>query len=273
MQNKKTTILLLLATSFFIVGYYPALELLARKWSTSDDYAHSFLIVPIIAYMIWDKRNLFTYCENKGYIGLSLVVLSVVSYIISLQTQIPTVIFLATALTLTSVLIYMGGPHVLRELIIPIVLIFMIIPIPNQMYSMITLPLQLKVSQVNEVLVHLLGVPIYREGNILQIPGKSFEVVEACSGMRSLISLTTLSLVFGYFTLQKSRLKCVLFCLSIPIAFVINVLRVFILVLAFHFLKLDLTVGIEHTTLGMILFLSGLGLLFAAQRMLEFWEN
>ncbi len=273
MPNKKTTILLLLAAVIFIVGYYPAIKLLVGKWSASDDYAHSFLIVPIVAYMIWDKRYLFENNENKGYIGLLLVILSVIFYIIALQTQIPTVIFLAIALTITSVLIYMGGTQTLRKLIIPIVLIFMIIPIPNQIYSMITLPLQLKVTQVNEILIQLLGIPIYREGNILQIPGKSFEVVEACSGLRSLISLTTLSLVFGYFTLHRNWLKCVLFGLSIPIAFLINILRVFILVVAFHFFRLDLTIGTEHTTLGMVLFLSGLGLLLAAQRILEFWEN
>ena len=273
MQNKKTIILALLALCLFIIGYYPAIEILVGKWSASEDYAHSFLIVPIIAYMIWDRREIFIKYESSGFGGLLLLVCSVLSYIIALQTQIPTVIFLATAVTLTGLLMYFGGISVFRELAVPIILIFMIIPIPNQLYSMVTLPLQLKVTQMNEVLVQLLGVPIYREGNVLQIPEKSFEVVEACSGLRSLIALTTLSLVFGYFTLQKSLFKCLLFIMSIPIAILVNVIRVFVLVVAFHFFKLDLSVGTTHTILGMAVFLLGLVLLFAGQRVLELWEK
>ncbi len=273
MQNKKTIILALIAMTLFVIGYFPALELLVQKWSSSDDYSHAFLTVPIIVYMVWAKRACFKEYTGRGYGGVLLVGLSVFLHICALKMEIPTVIFLVTALTIVSVLVYLGGFSVLRELTIPILLIFIIIPIPNQLYSMVTLPLQLKITQVNEFLIQLLGVSVYREGNVLQIPGKSFQVVEACSGMRSLISLTTFSLVVSYFTLKKSKLKCLLFASSLPIAFAVNVIRVLVLVVAFHFFKLDLTSGIEHTITGLVIFMFGLVLLFAVQRMLEFWEK
>lgn len=272
MQNKK--IILVAAVSFaFVLCYFPAFVMLFDKWSNSEDYAHAFLIVPIVIYMIWLKRDCFLNYSGHGAAGLLFVVFSLLFYVISLQIQIPTIIFLAIALTIASVLVYLGGLVILKELAIPVILIFMIIPIPNQLYSMITLPLQLKVTQVNEFLVHLSGVPIYREGNVLQIPGKSFQVVEACSGLRSLIALTTLSLVFGYFSLRKSWLKGLLFASSLPIAFLVNVIRVFVLVTAFHFFGLDLTAGAEHTMTGMVVFLFGLAFLFGVQRILESWET
>jgi exosortase len=273
MQNNKTIGLVFTTILVFLFTYFPALELLVDKWSNSEDYAHSFLIVPIVLYMIWKKREVFDQNKDQNYAGGGLVLVSVFLYACALQIEVPTAIFVAVFLTIVSVLVYLGGFSILKELTIPILLLFMVIPIPNQLYSMVTFPLQLKISQVNEFLIQLMGVPIYREGNVLNVPGKSFQVVEACSGMRSLISLSTLSLVVGYFMLQKSRLKCCLFALSFPIAFLVNVVRVMVLVVAFHYFKLDLSSGIEHTITGMVIFMFGLVLLYGLQRVLEFWDT
>ncbi len=258
--------------AFFAVSYYPALALFAQKWLASEDYTHAFFIVPVIIYMIWLKREVLV--ERKGSLlaGIVLTITSILLYLASLQLQIPTLIFLATIATIISALIYIAGFHVLKELTIPILLLFMLVPIPNQLLSMLTASLQLNISAISELFIRQLAVPIFREGNVLNLQDKSFQIVEACSGIRSLISMTTLSILIGYFTLTRTWSIVFLFLFSIPVAIVINLIRVITLVLAFHYFHLDLSAGTSHTITGLVLFILGLTLLFALQRALESWE-
>jgi exosortase len=175
-------------------------------------------------------------------------------------------------LTIVSTIIYLFGLGTLKNIAIPLALLFLVIPIPNQFLSMLTATLQIKVSQASTVLAQLFSIPIFREGNVLHIPDKTFQVVEACSGIRSLISLSTLSLIFSYFTLNRWWSVTALLLLSIPVAVVINILRVVSLVVVYHWFKIDLSVGTAHTVAGLVLFLFGLFLLNLLQRVLKSWE-
>ena len=273
MQQLKPYILPAIVLLLFGVSYYPAFDGLVSKWSASDDYTHAFFTVPVVAYMIWLQRSLLVESCGRPLIGIVLIVLSVLLYLVSLQLQIPTITSVATVFTVISGLIYFGGFRVLKEMAIPILLLFMVIPVPNQLLSMITASLQLKVSQASETIVQLFSVPLFREGNILQIPGKTFQVVDACSGIRSLISMTTLSLIIGYFTLTRGRSILFLLLFSIPVAVVINIVRVISLVLVYYYFKIDITSGTWHTVSGLLLFSLGLVMLFSFQRILEYWEG
>ncbi len=213
--------------------------------------------------------------EGKGqpFLGLLFIVISVFLYLVSVQLQIPTIMYIVTAFTIISGLIYFAGFRVLKEMAIPIVLIFLLIPIPNQLLSMVTASLQLKISYASEMVMQFFSVPVFREGNVLHIPDRTFQVVEACSGIRSLITIMTLSLILGYFTLKKSRSTLLLFIFSIPVAILLNIVRVVFLVLAYYYFQVDLTSGLTHTIFGLVLFLTGLALLYLFQRILEFWET
>lgn len=257
---------------FFGVAFYPAIDLFIDKWSASDDYTHAFFAVPIAAYMIWQKRHCLIDSSGHPVSGIFLIVFSVCFYLLALDLQVPTIIFFSTILTIVSILIYFGGFSVLKKLGIPILLLFMVIPIPNQLLSMVTATLQLKVSEISDVIIQLFSVPVFREGNVIEIPGKAFQVVDACSGIRSLISLSTLSLIISYFTLTRVVSASALFLFALPVAVCINICRVVSLVLAYYYLGIDLAHGTPHTILGLVLFGIGLGLLFAFQRILERWE-
>lgn len=273
MYNYRTFIPSIFTGILFLVAYYPAFELLTQKWASSDDYFHAFFIVPVIVYFVWNKRDRLQTAPGSRAAGMFLVVLSLLIYLVSVQLQIPTLIFYATFISLISILIYLTGFRSLKELALPIILLIMIIPIPEQFLSMLTASLQLWISEVSENILRLLSVPMLREGNILHIEGKSFQVVEACSGVRSLVSMTTMSILIGYFTLNTLRSVIILFLLAIPVAIAINILRVILLVLAFHLYQMDLSTGSVHTLTGVVLFALGLLLLFGFQWILELWET
>lgn len=259
----------LFTLALFTAAFYPAFSQLVGKWNASDDYTHAFFVVPIICYMVWQKRGQLADSRGSLVAGLVLCAVSLFFYLLSLQIQVPTIIFLATACTIISIVVLLSGFRALGLLAVPLLLLFMIIPIPNQLFSMATATLQLKVSAASEILINLFGVPIFREGNVLHAPGKTFQVVEACSGIRSLISMTTLSLIIGYFTLERGPSIGILFLSSIPVALLINVVRVVALVVVYNYLEIDLSVGTPHTVLGVLLFMFGLALLFLIQRILE----
>ncbi len=273
MQRIKPYIMPIIILTLFVVAYYPALNSIVKKWNQSDDYTHAFFTVPIVIYMIWLKRNLLTEGKGQPVLGLFFVALSAFLYLVSVQLQIPTIMYIVTVFTVISGLVYFAGFLALKEMAIPIMLLFLVIPIPNQLLSMVTASLQLKVSYASEIVIQLFSVPLFREGNVLHIPDRTFQIVEACSGLRSLISLMTLSLILGYFTLIKSWSVFLLFMFSIPIAIFVNVVRVVFLILAYYYVHVDLAVGLTHTVFGLVLFLIGLGLLYSFQRLLELWET
>jgi exosortase len=271
---KNPFILPVLVFGLFIIAYFSTLELLVQKWAASDEYTHAFFTVPIIIYMLWQKRRFLEGSSGRSVKpSLALLILSLLLYILSLGLQIPTISFMTMVMTIFSGLIYLAGFRAVTKMATPLLLLLLIIPIPNQLYSMVTLPLQLQASQVSEVVIRLFGIPLFRDGNILHLPEKTFQVVEACSGLRSMITLLTLSLIIGYFLLRKKLSKSLLIAASMPVAFFVNIIRVVTMVLAFHFFQLDVTTGTAHTVMGVVIFVIALLMLFTLQRILEFWET
>lgn len=221
--------------------------------------------------MIWQKRDVFGK-YSSSVLGLSLVMLCAVGYILSIQIRVPAVMILTMVMFVIACLIYLGSFSILNEIPIPILLIILIIPIPLQLMTVITGVLQLWVSETATFLIRVLSIPIYREGNVLIIVERSFQVVDACSGVRSLISLTTLSLILGYFSFTRKISFLLLFIVSIPVALFVNVLRVVSMVALYHFFKVDITTGAPHTIAGLLLFGIGLLVLLIFQRVFEEWE-
>ncbi len=176
-------------------------------------------------------------------------------------------------MTLIGALVYVYGIGVIRVLFTPLLLVLLLIPVPDQLYTRLTFPLQLKVSQTSEILIRSLGVTIFREGNIMTIPGKTFEVVEACSGLRSIITLMTLSIIIGHFMLKGVVSRCLLFLAAVPTAIVVNIFRVTSMILLYHYFKIDLIEGTSHTIAGVLVFLLALAILLLLQRTLEWWET
>jgi exosortase len=224
--------------------------------------------------MVWSKRSVLAEATVRfSFIGLLILIVSAPLYMFALLTQVHTVIALSMFLTIIGAMIYLAGAKSIKELATPLILLLMLIPVPDQLYIQITFPLQLKVSQISEVFIRLFGVPILREGNVMNIPGKSFEVVEACSGLRSVITLLTLSVIMGYFMLKRLPSKLILVAAAVPTAIFVNIIRVIFMILLFHFFGLDLTAGTLHTITGLLIFGIALVILFLLLKVLEHWET
>lgn len=270
----KTTALALAASILFIAAYLPILKILVKVWWKSEEYSHAFLTLPVIVYMVWTKWDAISknHVKYTG-VGFVLLILSTLLYFLALAIQLRTIIAFSMFLTIVGAIIYTAGAKTLRDLATPLLLLVMLIPVPDKLYIQLTFPLQLKVSQISEMLVRLFQVPILREGNVMNIPGKSFEVVEACSGMRSVVALLTLSVIIGFFWLNKKSSKILLAMASMPTAILVNILRVTVMILLFHFFGMDLSEGALHTVTGISVFLVAALLLSIFERALRWREK
>ena len=123
-------------------------------------------------------------------------------------------------------MLFLGGTRALKTLAFPLLLLLFLFPIPATVYAQVTLPLQMFASATAETVLNSIGIPVLRDGNILELPHERLSVVEACSGIRSLLSLSFLSLIYAYFFDKRVGMRWVLLAATVPIAIAANAARV-----------------------------------------------
>ena len=257
-----------------VLAYLPVWTKLVEMWSESEENSHGYLILPISLYAVWCKREVLAKTPIQGSSwGLALTCLSLAIYIVSYYGEIVTVQSLSLIAVTMGMALYLLGWAMIKELLFPLFFLLFMIPVPAQIYSWLTIPLQLFVSKVSVACAQAINVPIYREGNVLHLPQRTLQVVQACSGLRSMISLLALSATYGHFTLKSPLPKGILFLSGIPIAIAVNIVRVFIMIIAFHYFDINLTEGTVHTYFGVGIFLLALILTGLMREILVKWDK
>lgn len=252
-----------------VLCYAPVLSRLVQQWNNDEDMGHGFFVPVIAAYIAWQKRDRLLGRELKpNYWGLFIVIFAGVQmYIGTLGAEL----FLARTAVVEAIVgmvLFLGGTHALRVMAFPLVLLCFMVPIPAVIYNKITFPLQLFASQVAAFVLELLGTPVLRDGNVLELPSQRLNVVEACSGIRSLLSLTFLSLVYGYFFDSKAWMRVALFIATVPIAIVANAGRVTLTGIMSE-INTDLAQGTAHTASGWVIFMIALAIMVVTHQILH----
>ena len=246
----------------FVVAYFPVWKTLIGKWQTSDDYSHCFLIVPISLYLVWRKRDVLARVPAKPSAwGLAVILLALMLYVFASLAEIVTVASFSIVLFVAGAILYLHGLEMLKHTLFPVCFLLFMIPVPAQIHAYLTGPLQLIVSKASTMITSLVGIPVYREGNLIHLPEQTLHVVEACSGLRSMSALLALSALFAYMTLESNGMRAVLFVSGIPIAIAVNIFRVTAVTASIYWANVDLTEGTGHTLIGLCLFLFAMLLL------------
>jgi exosortase len=242
---------------------------LVHDWGTDDNYSHGFLIVPVAIYLAWERRaKLADALPRPSTAGLLVVVLSV---LVLAAGTLGAELFL-TRVSMLGVLaggiLFVYGWQHLRILIFPLAFLLLMIPIPSIVFNEIAFPLQLLASRFGEVVLTLAGVPVLREGNVITLSNTTLEVAEACSGIRSLISLLTLAIVYGYLVDRRPWARVALALASAPVAIVANGIRVAGTGIAAHVFGPAAAQGFFHEFSGWLVFVVAFVLLFGVQRLI-----
>jgi exosortase len=244
-----------------VLVYAPVLNRLVLQWINDEDMGHGFFVPAIAAYIAWQRRDeLLTAKVSSSWWGLAIAAWGGIQLLLA---TLGAELFLARTafvISLIGAVLFLGGPAILRILAFPLLLLFFMVPIPAIIYNQITFPLQLLASRIAETALDLMGVPVFREGNILELASQRLSVVEACSGIRSLLTLSFLSLVYGYFFDSKVWMRPVLLVMTVPIAIIANSTRVTLTGLLSE-VDPELAEGLFHTASGWVIFLVALVML------------
>lgn len=263
-------LVLLLAAIYFRIGIK-----LLTDWYEIPDYSHGFLVPFFSAFILWDKRKAIQQTPvQPTWAGLPVVVLGVIIVIFGVFGADLFLSRFSFVVLLTGMIWMFFGSAILREVRLPIAVLLLAIPFPEIIFNQITFPLQLFASRVASSILPLLGVPVFREGNVIQLPVMKLEVAQACSGIRSLMSLFTLAVFYGYFLEKKTGRRWFLALASIPIAVAANALRIVGTGLCVQYWDPAKGEGFFHEFSGWVMFVISLSFLYLLHRaMLLFWPT
>ena len=253
--------------ALLMAAYWRVLAKLVTDWWQIPDFSHGFLVPVFAAYLIWVKRKALRDTRIvPNWTGIPVIALALFVLLLGVYGAELFLSRVSLVILLTGLVLCFGGLGLLKELRFALLVLLLAIPIPSIIFNEITLPLQILASKLASALLPLFGVPVLREGNVIELPAMKLEVAEACSGIRSLISLFTLSIFYGYFLERSVGRRAVLALASIPIAIAANAVRILGTGLCVQYWDPDKAQGFFHEFSGWVMFLVSLGCLFIIQR-------
>ena len=251
----------------FALLYRQVIVKLVMDWYNDDNYSHGFLIVPLALYFASERRGRLAKMPlAPSAFGLVVVLGSLGVLIAGILGSELFLTRISIIGTVAGVLLFVCGWQHLRALAFPVAFLLLMIPIPAIIFNQIAFPLQLLASQFGESAMRIADVPVLREGNVLILANTTLEVAEACSGIRSLVSLLTLAIVLGYFSDPRGWVRTLVALSSIPVAIVTNGFRVAGTGIAAHRFGAEAAEGFFHEFSGWLVFVTAFMLMLAVQR-------
>jgi len=254
---------LILIGLLLVLMYHAIAVKLVTDWYELPDFSHGFLIPFFAAFLLWDKRNeLRATPITPSWAGISLVILGL--FVLVLGVLGADLFFQRTSFVIlvSGIIWTLLGKAMLGQVKFVLFVLVLAIPLPTILFNQITFPLQLRASELASGLLRVVGVPVLQDGNVINLPAMPLEVAEACSGIRSLMSLFTVAVIYGYFLERQTWRRVVLALSSVPIAVAANVARIFGTGLCVQYWDPQKALGFFHEFSGWLMFLVSLSCLY-----------
>jgi len=270
-RNNQILVALSLVFIALLALYFPFLQTLFKDWGTNDDYSHGYFIPLISAYMIYTVKHRLAEKpispDNSGLVliagGLALLVVA------KIGTEYFTQRF-SLIIVLLGLVLFLFGREYFKILLLPILYLIFMIPLPAIIWNKIAFPMQLFGSFLTEYVIRLLGIPVFREGNVLHLAETTLEVVAACSGLRSLVTMFALSSLLVWMSeLSSTGRKWLLFLAAAPAAIIANIIRLVTTAILASIYGSVVAQGFLHDLSGLFTFIVGLCLLLLANKLLN----
>jgi exosortase len=242
---------------------------MASLWWRDPNYTHGFFVPVFSLFLLWERRaKLAALPVRPAWSGLVILLFALMALV---QSTIKSGFFLyrlSVLLFIVGVVVFLAGWKHLAAISFPLAFLVLMVP-SSTLVEQITFPLQIVASKIASFLLMLAGVPAIREGNIILLPSARLEVAEACSGIRSLFSLLTLTMVYGYLAETKIGVRVLLAFMAVPIAVFANALRIAFTGLMVEGWGVERAEGTIHALSGWLVFVASLALIFALHRLVR----
>jgi exosortase len=239
-------------SALVLILYAPVLGSLVKQWWSDPNYGHGFFVPVIAAYVLWSERDRWRAQPFRpNNFGVAIMLFAVGLRILGMLGAELFMARLSLVILISGIVLFLAGRQVLRSIGFPIGYLLFMIPLPAIVYYQLTLPLQLWASRLGATGLVALGIHTVREGNLLYLPNCTLNVVEACSGIRSLLSLLAVAVAYGYFAERSTWKRGVLAIASIPVAIAANGLRLVATGVLSYFFGPTVDSGAVHVALGL----------------------
>jgi len=250
------------AAAFFFC-YYGSLESLFHIWNTDDDYSYAYLIPAVTGYILWERRKKILSARLRpNWWGAIPFLMFLLLSIYGILGSSPSAVRPAIPLMILSIVLFCFGGEMMRLVAFPVCFLFFMIPLPTILQSKITVPLKSISTKIGVAVLRMMNITVFAEGNVIDLGITQLQVVDACSGLRYVLPLLALGIVFAYF-FEKTRWKQILLALStIPISILTNGFRIGTTGLLTKLYGVKVAEGFFHGFSGWIVFMFAFGLLF-----------
>jgi len=251
--------------------YAPILGRLCQQWWSDPNFSHGFFVPAFSMFVVWQNRKeLAAVLPAPSSWGLPLILFSLLTLILGVFGAELFLSRISLVLLIAGMVIFLRGWGTLRAVLFPLAFLVLMVPIPSIVLNQITFPLQILASKLAAWILPIIGVPVLREGNVINLPAMPLYVADACSGIRSLLSLTCLAIMYGYLLEKRMGVRVFLALASIPIAVAANAFRIVGTGLLVQYWDPDKAEGFFHQFSGWLIFVVSLLMLFALHRIVTF---
>lgn len=258
------SVLLLVSVFIALIAFGGPLLELVHRWSVQEEYSHGFLIPVIVAWLLWTRRDaLLASIGRPSWTGPVLILLAAVMHIVGKLSALYILSQLGFIVALIGIALGLGGYSLLKVTFIPIIFLLFAIPLPYFIDAALSFQLQLISSQLGTFFIRLLQIPVYLEGNVIDLGVYKLQVVEACSGLRYLYPLMSLGFLAAYLFQAPLWQRAVVFLSTIPITIVMNSFRIGVVGVLVNYWGPQDADGFLHMFEGWIIFIACAGVLVA----------
>jgi exosortase D (VPLPA-CTERM-specific) len=253
-----------------IVIFYDGLAQMVKQWTTSEEYGYGFLIPVIAAFLIWQKKSELEKLDNQGsWIGLIVTIFGLVLFLLGELSTLYIIVQYAFVVVVAGVVLSLLGIQGFRLVWAPIFLLIFMIPLPVFLYQGLSGQLQLISSQLGVAVIRLFDISVYLEGNVIDLGSYKLQVVEACSGLRYLFPLASLSFISAYIYRGAFWKKAIIFLSSIPITVAMNSFRIGIIGVLVEHQGASAAEGFLHYFEGWVIFMACMAVLIGEMWLLS----
>jgi len=257
--------------ALFILAYVPTLMWMWDRWFARDSYySHGILIPFVSAYLIWQKRGeLVNIRPERSPWGIILISLGIFIHLLSAVFRVYFTSGFSMIIVLVGLILFFYGKKVLKMIAFPVFFLVFMMPAPMVVIANVSFKMKMFAAKLSTILLNHMRVPAIQDGSIIRMRHAYVIVEDVCSGLRSLISLTALGVIFAYWLSGPSWKKVVLFFSTIPIAIITNVFRIMFLAVVSEIWGPEYATGFIHDLSGFMVFALAFVLLYGVAKLLE----
>ncbi len=263
---------ILLVLLFFGL-YYQIIFAMIMDWYTYSDYSHGFLIPFISAYIIWTNREKISTIRIKpDNLGILVLIIGLIIFIIGITGAEYFTMRFSIIPIILGIVYFLYGREMVKSVLLPVGFLICMIPIPAIVFNTVAFPLKLLATNIATNIIQLANIPVVRDGNIIHLTDMSLEVADACSGIRSLMSMVALGVAYAYIFERSMLKRTILVICIVPITIITNVARVTGTGILSHYMGPSAASGFFHEFAGIVVFLAAFAMFISVAAILKIWR-